>query len=97
MTDRPPPSQAISQSLSVCERLDRRLRDCMSSWCEQTVRSITEITQTLRSAQLALGDVLKSEVTQVIFVSVLTVDLTDYPLPPTDVILGMLLWMIEQG
>ena len=26
-----------------------------------------------------------------------TVDLTDYPLPPTDVILGMLLWMIEQG
>jgi len=25
-----------------------------------------------------------------------TVDLTDYPLPPTDVILGMLLWMVEQ-
>ena len=25
-----------------------------------------------------------------------TVDFTDYPLPPTDVILGMLLWMIEQ-
>ncbi len=25
-----------------------------------------------------------------------TVDLTDYPLPPTEVILGMLLWMVEQ-
>lgn len=25
-----------------------------------------------------------------------TVDLTDYPLPPTEVILGMLLWMTEQ-
>jgi hypothetical protein len=25
-----------------------------------------------------------------------TVDFTDYPLPPTNVVLGMLIWMIEQ-